>query len=44
MNSKLEPDVKRDMIEDIDGQMNEYLNVVYKLKEAADLPFIETTF
>lgn len=44
MNSKLEPDVKRDMIEDIDGQMNEYLKVVYKLKEAADLPFIETTF
>jgi len=44
MNSKLDPDVKRDIIEDIDGQINEYLKVVNKLKDAADLPFIETTF
>jgi len=44
MNSKLDPDVKRDMIDDINAQINEYLKVVSRLREEADLPFFQTTF
>jgi hypothetical protein len=44
INSSLDPDLKREMIDDLDAQLNEYLKVVTRLKEAADLPFIETTF
>jgi hypothetical protein len=40
----IDGDLKRQMIEDIDAQINEYLKVIPLLKEAADLPFIETTF
>lgn len=40
-NSKLEPDVKRQMIDDIDAKINEYLTVMPKLKAAADLPAIK---
>lgn len=44
MDSKLDPDVKRDMIDDINSQINEYLKVVSRLRETADLPFFQTTF
>ena len=37
-NSDMEPSVKRQIIDDIDAQINEYLTVMPKLKEAADLP------
>jgi len=36
--------VKRDMIDDINAQINEYLKVVSRLREEADLPFFQTTF
>jgi hypothetical protein len=40
-NSNLDPDVKRQMIDDIDAKINEYLTVMPKLKAAADLPAIK---
>lgn len=44
INSSLDPDLKREMTDDLDAQLNEYLKVVPRLKEAADMPFIEKTF
>lgn len=44
ISSDMDAEVKRQMIEDLDANMNEYLKVVPRLKELADAPFIQTTF
>ena len=44
INADMDPDQKRQIIDDLDAQLNEYLKVMPRLKEVADLPFIETTF
>jgi hypothetical protein len=44
LQQDIDGDLKRQMIEDLDAQLNEYLKVIPALKEAADLPFIDTTF
>ena len=42
--SSLNPELKREMIDDLDAKLNEYLKVMPLLKEKANLPFMETTF
>tara|TARA_R110002012_G_scaffold2497_1_gene12049 strand:+ start:1678 stop:9723 length:8046 start_codon:yes stop_codon:yes gene_type:complete len=44
INADMDPDQKREMIDDLDAQLNEYLKVMPRLQEMADLPFVETTF
>ena len=44
ISSDMDAEVKRQMIEDLDANMNEYLKVVPRLKELTDAPFIQTTF
>ena len=44
ISSDMDAEVKRQMIEDLDANINEYLKVVPRLKELADAPFIQTTF
>ncbi len=44
VSSNLDPEVKRQMIEDIDSDLNEYLKVVPRLKQEMGAPFVSTTF
>ena len=44
ISSSLDPEIKRQMIEEIDSNLNEYLKVVPRLKQEMDAPFIQTTF
>jgi hypothetical protein len=43
-SSDLDPEVKTQMLEDLDASLNEYLKVVPKLKQMADAPFIQGTY
>lgn len=40
----MDAEVKTQMMEDLDAQLNEYLQVIPKLKDLVDAPFIQTTF
>ena len=40
----MDPEIKRQMIEDLDANLNEYLKVVPRLKQMADAPFIQGTY
>ena len=42
--SDMDEEAKRQMMDDLDANLNEYLKVVPRLKELADAPFIQTTF
>ena len=42
--SDMDAEVKTQMMEDLDAQLNEYLQVIPKLKDLIDAPFIQTTF
>ena len=42
--SDMDAEVKTQMMEDLDAQLNEYLQVIPKLKDLVDAPFIQTTF
>ena len=43
-SSDMDPEIKRQMIEDLDANLNEYLKVVPRLKQMADAPFIQGTY
>ena len=43
-SSDMDENTKRQMLDDIDADLNQYLKVVPRLKELADAPFIQTTF
>jgi len=43
-SSDMDAEIKTQMLEDLDAQINEYLKVVPRLKELVDAPFIQTTF
>ena len=43
-SSDMDPEIKRQMIEDLDASLNEYLKVVPRLKQMADAPFIQGTY
>lgn len=43
-SSDMDAEVKTQMMEDLDAQLNEYLQVIPKLKDLIDAPFIQTTF
>jgi hypothetical protein len=43
-SSDMDAEIKTQMLEDLDAQLNEYLKVVPRLKELVDAPFIQTTF
>lgn len=42
LRSDIDPDKKKEMIDDLDARLNEYLKVVPSLKKAADLPAFES--
>ena len=44
LRSDIDPDKKKEMIDDLDARLNEYLKVVPSLKKAADLPAFESRF
>lgn len=43
-NADIDPDLKRQMRDDIDAKINEYLTIIPKLKELRDAPFIQGTY
>ena len=43
-SSDMDPEIKRQMIEDLDASLNEYLKAVPRLKQMADAPFIQGTY
>lgn len=43
-SADMDPDLKRQMRDEIDAKINEYLTIIPKLKELRDAPFIQGTY
>jgi hypothetical protein len=44
LRADIEPELKRQMIDDLDGELNEYLKIIPDLKKRANLPAFESRF